>query len=76
MSIPETTRPVVKAVCCTPRVSYWIKAGGKTIAIALAMSNYTWALYSCGGAETRLSPKSFKTPQSVATEAKRLGMLT
>jgi hypothetical protein len=75
MSQDQTT---VRAVCALPKVAYRIEAGGRPIAMALAMAlamaDGTWMLHDME--ERRLSPIHYRTPQMVATAAKRLGMHT
>ena len=47
-----------KAVCAIPSVAYRIERDGQTLAIVLAMSNRTWALFDAEERE-RLSKMNF-----------------
>ena len=71
---PNTARPKVKAKCCTPKIVYWLQRNGRTVGLAMAMANGTWAAYSHGEVEERISPVTFKSPHEVASWAERMGL--
>jgi hypothetical protein len=68
------TTASVKAVCVDPGRVYRIEANGKPIATALGFSNGMWQLFDTN--ERCVHSTKYRTPQMVATAAKRMGMHT
>lgn len=72
MTPPVPAKPVYRAVCTVPNVSYSIKRDGVHVAHADAYCDGSWRLN--GSDDRPLSEKRFNTPQMAATEAKRMGL--